>query len=126
MAQTPEEFTRYEIARVIGARALQVAMDAPLLIKISEDELKEINYDAIKIAEKEFESGALPITINRPLPRKRREKALSVKEEEISDEELIAKAKEVEKEIVENPAEYSMVQADTEEAEEEAQITEGQ
>ena len=113
-----KKFTKYEIARVIGARALQIAMDAPLLLKLSEDELKEMQYDALKIAEREFESGALPITINRPLPRKRREKSLQVKEEEISDAELIAKEKEAEKEIVANPQEYSIVQADTEEAEE--------
>ena len=31
-----EQFTKYEIARIIGARALQIAMDAPLLLKISE------------------------------------------------------------------------------------------
>jgi len=30
-----KDFTKYEIARILGARALQVSMDAPLLIKIS-------------------------------------------------------------------------------------------
>jgi len=35
-------FTRYEMARIIGARALQIAMDAPLLLKLSEDELKKV------------------------------------------------------------------------------------
>ena len=37
-----QEFTKYEIARIIGARGLQIAMDAPLLLKISEEELKNI------------------------------------------------------------------------------------
>jgi len=49
-----EQFTKFEITRVIGARALQIAMDAPLLLKISKEELKEIRYDALNIAEREF------------------------------------------------------------------------
>ena len=49
-----EQFTRYEIARVIGARALQIAMDAPLLLKISDEDLKEMKFDSILIAEKEL------------------------------------------------------------------------
>ena len=38
-----ENFTKYEIARIIGARALQIAMDAPIILKISEEELKKLN-----------------------------------------------------------------------------------
>jgi DNA-directed RNA polymerase subunit K len=110
MSTQKEQFTKYEIARIIGARALQIAMDAPLLLKISEDVLKEINYDALKIAEKEFSENILPIAIHRPKPRKGKDKLGVVKEEKISDEELIEKAKEVEKEIAENPEEYSLVQ----------------
>ncbi|MCK4552903.1 DNA-directed RNA polymerase subunit omega, partial [Candidatus Pacearchaeota archaeon] len=30
-----KQFTKYETARILGARALQIAMNAPLLIKIS-------------------------------------------------------------------------------------------
>lgn len=109
-----EQFTKYEIARIIGARALQIAMDAPLLLKISEEELKEIRYDALKIAEKELNEDVLPIAIHRPTPRKGRDKLLTVKEDMLSDEELIEKAKEVEKEIVENPEEYSLVDEEDE------------
>ena len=36
------QFTKYEVARILGARALQIAMDAPLLLKISEKELEEM------------------------------------------------------------------------------------
>ncbi len=57
------ELTRYEKARIIGARALQVAMGAPLLIKTKEQ-------NPIRIAEKEFEDDVLPITIKRINPRK--------------------------------------------------------
>ena len=49
-----ETFTKYEKARILGARALQIAMNAPLLIKISKEDLEKIKYDAIKIAEIEL------------------------------------------------------------------------
>lgn len=110
MMQKKESFTKYEIARIIGARALQIAMDAPLLLKISEEKLKEIRYDALKIAELEFDDGVLPISIHRPVPRKGKDKLSEVKEEKISDEELIEKEKELEKEITERPDEYSLVE----------------
>ena len=64
------EYTKYERARIIGARALQVAMGAPILIKLSEKDLEEINFNPIEISKKEFDSGILPITIKRPLPRR--------------------------------------------------------
>ena len=105
-----EQFTKYEVARIIGARALQIAMDAPLLLKIQEETLKEIKHDALKIAELEFNENVLPISIHRPVPRRGREKLGEIKEEKISDEELIEKAKEVEKEIVERADEYSLVE----------------
>lgn len=96
-----QDFTQYEVARIIGARALQIAMDAPLLLKISDADLKEMRYDAIRIAEREFHEGVLPISIHRPTPRKRKDKLSQVKEETVTDEELIAKEQEVEQEIVE-------------------------
>lgn len=104
-----QHFTKYETARIIGARALQIAMDAPLLLKIEDEELEEMKFDALKIAQKEFEEGVLPITINRPNPKKSRERLTSVREEKLSDEELIAKAQEVEKEIVEDAKEMGFV-----------------
>lgn len=109
-----DQFTKYEIARIIGARALQIAMDAPLILKISEEKLKEMRYDTLKIAECEFTEGVLPISIHRPTPKKGKDKLETLKEEAISDEELIEKEKEVEKEIVENPEEYSLVEEEEE------------
>src|SRR3990167_4321825 len=105
-SQEKEKFTKYEIARIFGARALQIAMDAPLLLKISDEKLKDIKYDALQIAELELEAGVLPITIHRPTPKKGKEKLAALKEDTVTDEELIEKAKEVEKEIVANPDEY--------------------
>ncbi|MCU0642189.1 MAG: DNA-directed RNA polymerase subunit K [archaeon] len=106
------EFTRYENARIIGARALQIAMDAPLLLKISDEELKALKFDSIRIAEKELESGVLPISIHRPMPQKKKTKLVAGKEESVSDEELAAKEHEVEKELVEDAAELGLVEGD--------------
>ena len=64
------ELTKYEKARLIGARALQIAMGAPLLLDLKEEDFEKINYDPIEIAKMELEKGILPITITRPMPKK--------------------------------------------------------
>ena len=64
------KYTKYEKARIIGARALQVAMGAPMLLKLGKPELEKINYSPVEIAKIEFIRGILPITIKRPLPIK--------------------------------------------------------
>lgn len=109
-----EQFTKYEVARIIGARALQIAMDAPLLLNLTEADLKKLNYDSLKIAEKELTEGALPISINRPFPRKHKEKLVAVKEEKVSDEEIAAKERETEKEITEDADTLGLVENDDE------------
>jgi len=106
------QFTRYEIARITGARALQVAMDAPILIKISEEELKIMKYDSLKIAELEFSKNALPISISRPMPLKRSEKLKPIKEEKVEDAEIIAREEEEEKDIVASAEAIGLVQED--------------
>jgi DNA-directed RNA polymerase subunit K len=65
-----ELFTKYEIARILGARALQIAMDAPLLLKVEKEQLEEVRYDPLRVAEIEFNAGVLPITVKRPFPKK--------------------------------------------------------
>lgn len=60
------EYTKYEKARIIGARALQIAMGAPFLIKLSKKDLAGLKFNPIKIATLEFEKDVLPITIKRP------------------------------------------------------------
>ncbi len=62
------KLTKYEKARVIGARALQISMGAPFLFKIDKEDLEKINYKPVEIAKMEFEKDILPITIKRPLP----------------------------------------------------------
>ena len=66
-----QNFTKYEKARILGARALQLAMNAPLLLKINEEDLQKVNYDVLKIAEIELASGVLPISIKKPFPEKK-------------------------------------------------------
>lgn len=58
----PLKLTKYEKARVIGARALQLALGAPPLIEV------ESAKDPIEIAEEELKAGVLPIVIRRRLP----------------------------------------------------------
>ncbi len=94
-----ERFTKYEIARILGARSLQLAMDAPVLLKLSEKELEELNYDPLRIAEKELEHDVLPITVKRPLPKRSEKDIKKLSKEEIK-EKLEKKAKkELEDEI---------------------------
>ncbi|MBW2997406.1 DNA-directed RNA polymerase subunit K [Candidatus Woesearchaeota archaeon] len=62
------KFTKYEKARILGSRALQVSMGAPYLIKLSKKKLEEIQYNPLKIALLEFDAGVIPITVVRPLP----------------------------------------------------------
>lgn len=112
-----QSFSKYEMARIIGARALQITMDAPLLLKIPEEKLKELKYDALKIAELEVKEGVLPIAISRPTPRKRKDKLSAVKEEKVSDEEIVAKEQEVEKEIVQDASELGFAEQDDDSAE---------
>ena len=63
-----EEYTKYEHARIVGARALQISMGAPFMVKLSDEDLKKLNYNAIEIAKFEFSQGLIPITVKRPLP----------------------------------------------------------
>ena len=59
----PPKLTRFEKARVVGARALQIAMGAPILISPPESITNPID-----IALKELENRVLPITVRRTLP----------------------------------------------------------
>ncbi len=69
-AQSPQNlsYTKYEKARIVGARALQISMGAPILVPVGKKDLETINYSPIEIAKREFDKGVLPITIKRPKP----------------------------------------------------------
>jgi DNA-directed RNA polymerase subunit K len=55
-----EKYNKYERARIVSARALQISMDAPILIKVPKDE-----YNPITIARMELKEDVIPITIKR-------------------------------------------------------------
>ena len=55
--------TRYEKARIVGARALQISFGAPILIDKPTDMI-----DPIKIAQVELRAKILPLTIRRENP----------------------------------------------------------
>ena len=55
------DYTRFEKARIIGARALQISMGAPsTLAKIPTDVV-----DPVRTSMLEFKEGAIPITVKR-------------------------------------------------------------
>ncbi|GMF15836.1 unnamed protein product [Phytophthora lilii] len=59
---TTRYMTKYERARVLGTRALQISMNAPVMVDI------EGETDPLKIAMKELRERKIPIIIRRYLP----------------------------------------------------------
>ena len=59
----PPKLTRFERARIVGARSLQIAMGAPILVGTPEPRASPID-----IAIQELDIGILPLTIRRTLP----------------------------------------------------------
>ncbi len=55
-------YTRFERARIIGARALQIAMGAPILL----DDVRGL-VDPMEISMREFSRNVVPITVKRLL-----------------------------------------------------------
>ena len=53
-------YTKFEKARIIGARALQVSMGAPVIIGVP-----ATMFDPVDIAILEFNNDLIPITIKR-------------------------------------------------------------
>jgi DNA-directed RNA polymerase subunit K len=94
-----ENFTKYEQARILGARALQIAMNAPLLIKIEKDDLEKVKFDALKIAEIELRSNILPISIKKPFPGKKQGALKRIPEVKLTEKKKKALEEEEEKDI---------------------------
>ena len=55
-----KRYTRFEKARIIGARALQISLGAPVLLDIPEGTI-----DPIEIAKMEFDRQVIPIDVKR-------------------------------------------------------------
>lgn len=71
----PRMLTRFEYARILGARALQISMGAPVTFEVSEEqvnpepeEVKQEEGDPLLIAEREIRQRLLPILVRRTLP----------------------------------------------------------
>ncbi|KEG06560.1 DNA-directed RNA polymerase subunit [Trypanosoma grayi] len=59
---TAPVLTKYERARILGTRALQLSMNAPVLVAL------EGETDPLTIAQKELREGVIPLIIRRVLP----------------------------------------------------------
>lgn len=60
-----KRFTKYEMARMIGARSLQISMGAPFMVKLDAEDLKKLHYNPIEIAKLEFAKNVIPIAIKK-------------------------------------------------------------
>lgn len=69
MIADKNEYTRFEVARIIGARALQISMGAPVLLKVDGEE----KLSPLALAKMEFASSVIPLTVKRRLPKRRGE-----------------------------------------------------
>jgi DNA-directed RNA polymerase subunit K len=58
MSMASQRYNRYEKARIIGARALQIAYGAPVLVQTDSTE-------PILIAAEEYDADVLPFTVQR-------------------------------------------------------------
>ncbi len=58
MPMVSQRYNRYEKARIIGARALQIAYGAPVLVQTDSTE-------PILIAAEEYDADVLPFTVKR-------------------------------------------------------------
>ncbi|XP_074263258.1 DNA-directed RNA polymerases II, IV and V subunit 6A-like [Silene latifolia] len=60
--KTTKYMTKYERARILGTRALQISMNAPVMVEL------EGETDPLEIAMKELRERKIPFTIRRYLP----------------------------------------------------------
>ncbi|KNA11091.1 hypothetical protein SOVF_138370 [Spinacia oleracea] len=60
--KTSKYMTKYERARILGTRALQISMNAPVMVEL------EGETDPLEIAMKELRQRKIPFTIRRYLP----------------------------------------------------------
>ena len=58
MSMASQRYNRYEKARIIGARALQIAYGAPVLVQTQ-------STKPILIAAEEYDADVLPFTVRR-------------------------------------------------------------
>ena len=59
-------YTKFEKARIIGARALQLSMGAPFMIPLSKEDLEKLRFNTLEIAIKEF-NALKQLTLPNPI-----------------------------------------------------------
>ena len=62
--RTTKYLTKYERARILGTRALQISHNAPILVSLTD----ERDQDPLQIAERELREKKIPMIIRRYLP----------------------------------------------------------
>ncbi|KAH9604081.1 hypothetical protein KSS87_010421 [Heliosperma pusillum] len=62
LRKTTKYMTKYERARILGTRALQISMNAPVMVELQGES------DPLEIAMKELRERKIPFTIRRYLP----------------------------------------------------------
>jgi DNA-directed RNA polymerase subunit K len=75
-AASGDGYTRFERARIVGARALQIALGAPVLLDVPE--VADTNIDPVRIAHAEQEAGIIPITVVRETKAKKAKRPVRV------------------------------------------------
>jgi DNA-directed RNA polymerase subunit K len=68
MEAVKNDYTRFEVARIIGARALQISMGAPVLLKVDGEQ-----KNPLALAKMEYEASVIPLTVKRKPPKRRGE-----------------------------------------------------
>ncbi len=64
-----DKHTRFEKARMIGSRALQISQGAEPKVKLTKKDYERIKYNPIEIAKMEYEKGVIPLNIKRGNPK---------------------------------------------------------
>ena len=82
-------YTKFEVARLVGARALQIKMGAPILVKVPKTMEKPL-----EIARLELKQGVLPITIKVKEDRRVRKESKIIPDIPIDEEEVEEEPKE--------------------------------
>ena len=57
VAEEETKLSKYEKAKILGSRALQISMGAPILVKLSEEDLQNINYNPVARSQEIMWSG---------------------------------------------------------------------
>lgn len=112
MQYEEDEDTKYEEARLVGARALQIAMGAPILVDRNDE------FNPVKIAKREYEEDKIPMTVVRVSRRESRRGGIGVSEEGLEGPE--EKEEEAEGESEEEEAEGESEESEGEQESEES------